>query len=164
MAYIRQSIFRRTVSLFLTILLLLSAENSLADRKLEKSITIGIQCTKTVTIRPLEPQERDMISIYNIMYESLLTIDDDYMPQGCLAKSWEENNSGKTWIFHLRDDVTFSDGTLWQWDLSNQINTDKHPYLIRCWNILSSSDTKHRSDHEVEYAVDSVDYQNAIQR
>ena len=60
--------------------------------------------------------------------------------------------------------VTFSDGTLWQWDLSNQINTDKHPYLIRCWNILSSSDTKHRSDHEVEYAVDSVDYQNAIQR
>lgn len=60
--------------------------------------------------------------------------------------------------------VTFSDGTLWQWDLSNQINTDKHPYLIRCWNILSSSDTKHRSDHEVEYAVDSVDYQNAIQQ
>jgi len=60
--------------------------------------------------------------------------------------------------------VTFSDGTLWQWDLSNQINTDKHPYLIRCWNILSSSDTKHRSDHEIEYAVDSVDYQNAIQR
>ena len=60
--------------------------------------------------------------------------------------------------------VTFSDGTLWQWDLSNQINTDKHPYLIRCWNILSSSDTKHRSDHEIEYTVDSVDYQNAIQR
>ena len=51
-----------------------------------------------------------MISIYNIMYESLLTIDDDYMPQGCLAKSWEENNSGKTWIFHLRDDVYFHDG------------------------------------------------------
>ena len=99
------------VSLFLTILLLLAADVSLADRKLEKSITIGIQCTKTVTLRPLEPQERDMISIYNIMYESLLTIDDDYMPQGCLARSWEENNNGKTWIFHLRDDVTFSDGT-----------------------------------------------------
>lgn len=60
--------------------------------------------------------------------------------------------------------VTFSDGTTWQWELSNQINIDKHPYLIRCWNILNSSNTKHRSDYEVEYVVDSVDYQNAIQR
>lgn len=99
------------ISLFLMILLLLPADLSLADTKLGKTITIAIQSTKTVSLRPLEPVERDMLSIYNVMYESLLTIDDSYMPQGCLARSWEESNNGKTWIFHLRDDVTFSDGT-----------------------------------------------------
>jgi hypothetical protein len=60
--------------------------------------------------------------------------------------------------------VTFSDGTIWQWDLSDQITADKHPYLMKCWNILSATDTKHRHDHQVEYVVDAVDYRNALQR
>ena len=45
------------------------------------------------------------------MYESLVTIDDNYLPQGCLAESWEESSGGKTWTFHLRKDARFSDGT-----------------------------------------------------
>ena len=52
-----------------------------------------------------------MLSVYNLLYEGLLTIDDDEIPQGCLAESWEQSNNGKTWTFHLRSDVTFSDGT-----------------------------------------------------
>ena len=39
---------------------------------------IGIQSSKTLTIRPLLPLERDMLSIYNLIYESLIYIDDDY--------------------------------------------------------------------------------------
>lgn len=46
-----------------------------------------------------------------MLYESLVTIDDDYLPQGCLAESWEESSGGKIWTFHLRSDVRFSDGT-----------------------------------------------------
>lgn len=46
-----------------------------------------------------------------MIYETLITLDDDYLPQGCLAESWEESSNGKTWTFHLRRDVTFSDGT-----------------------------------------------------
>ena len=75
------------------------------------SITIGIQSTKTLTIRPFEPLERDILSVYNVIYESLLTIDDNYLPQGCIAESWEESSAGKVWTFHLRSDVRFSDGT-----------------------------------------------------
>lgn len=77
----------------------------------ENSLVIGIQSSKTITIRPFEPQERDMLSVYNMVYESLVTIDDNYTPQGCLAESWEESNGGKVWTFHLRSNVTFSDGT-----------------------------------------------------
>ena len=52
-----------------------------------------------------------MISVYNEIYESLITIDDNYMPQGCLAESWEESSGGKVWTFHLRNDIRFSDGS-----------------------------------------------------
>lgn len=44
------------------------------------SLTVGIQSTKTTTISPLYPLERDMMSIYGLVYESLVTIDDDYLP------------------------------------------------------------------------------------
>ena len=92
------------------ITLLIPADLSLAEN-VGTSITIGIQSTKTLTLRPFEPQERDILSIYNVVYDSLVTIDDDYLPQGCIAESWEENSGGKTWVFHLRSDVRFSDGT-----------------------------------------------------
>ena len=62
-------------------------------------------------IRPFEPVEYDILSAYHAVYESLVTMDDDYLPQPCLAESWEESASGKTWTFHLRHDVRFSDGT-----------------------------------------------------
>jgi len=35
--------------------------------------------------------------------------DGNYYPD--LATSWETTNDGNSWIFHLRDDVTFQDGT-----------------------------------------------------
>ena len=77
----------------------------------ENSIVIGIQSSKTLTVRPLLPQERDILSVYGLVYESLIYIDDNYMPQGKLAQSWETSTNGKTWTFYLRPAVTFSDGT-----------------------------------------------------
>ncbi len=55
--------------------------------------------------------DRDILSIYSAVYESLVFLDDSYMPQGCLAESWEPGNNGKTWTFTLRPDIRFSDGT-----------------------------------------------------
>lgn len=100
----------RALSLILLILLLFSTDPARAEN-VGNSITIGIQSTKTLTIRPFEPQERDMLSVYNAVYESLVVIDDNYLPQGCLAESWEESSGGKYWTFHLRSDIRFSDGT-----------------------------------------------------
>lgn len=94
----------------LLILLILFPDAAPAEN-VGTSITIGIQSTKTLTIRPFEPQERDILSVYNVIYESLLTIDDNYVPQGNIAESWEESSGGKVWTFHLRTDVRFSDGT-----------------------------------------------------
>lgn len=75
-------------------------------------ITIGVISTKTMEIYPLQPLERDLTSLYGLVYESLITIDDDYRPKGLLCEYWEPpTGTGKTWKFHLRSGVTFSDGT-----------------------------------------------------
>ena len=57
-------------------MLLLPPEAARAEN-VGASITIGIQSTKTLTIHPFDPLERDMLSVYNVVYESLVTIDDD---------------------------------------------------------------------------------------
>ena len=98
------------ILLTLLILFLSSADRSRAEN-VGNSITVGIQSTKTSIIRPFEPLERDILSVYNVVYESLITIDDDYMPQGLIAESWDVSSGGKIWTFHLRPDVRFSDGT-----------------------------------------------------
>ena len=100
----------RVISFLLLMILLFPNNYSFAEQ-IGTSITIGIQSTKTLTVRPFEPLERDMLSVYRQIYEGLLFIDDDYQPQGCIAESWEESSAGKYWTFHLRHDVRFSDGT-----------------------------------------------------
>ncbi len=75
------------------------------------SIIIGMLSTRTYELTPLTPLERDVISLYNVIYESLVTIDDNGVPQPLLAETWSETNGGKVWAFILRDNVTFSDGT-----------------------------------------------------
>ena len=75
------------------------------------TLSVAIQLVKTPLILPLEPNERDILSIYNLVYESMVTVDDNYLPQPCLAQSWEQSSNAKTWTFYLREDVTFSDGS-----------------------------------------------------
>lgn len=75
------------------------------------SLVVGIQSYKTKYFTPLDPLERDMVSVYDLIYESVVNIDDDYIPQPGLALNWEMTNNGGTWTFHLRKDVKFSDGT-----------------------------------------------------
>lgn len=74
------------------------------------TLIVGIQSSKTTRFNPLDPVERDMLSVYNLMFESLVVIDDDYMPQPGLAESWEMSSNGATWTFHLRKNLMFADG------------------------------------------------------
>lgn len=44
-----------------------------------------------------------------MLYETLVNITADGY-EGCLAESWDINDDGKTYTFHIRDGVKFSDG------------------------------------------------------
>jgi peptide/nickel transport system substrate-binding protein len=46
-----------------------------------------------------------------LIYDNLVYLDDKGEITPWLAKSWTISPDGKTYTFHLRDDVTFSDGT-----------------------------------------------------
>ena len=78
----------------------------------QDSLVLGLVSYRTYEIRPLIPQERDIMSLYGMVYESLVTIDDNGIPQPLLAETWSETGGGNTWTFTLRENVTFSDGTL----------------------------------------------------
>lgn len=99
---------KRMLCLLLAILLLPAL--SLAEN-VQDSLVLGLVSYRTYEIRPLIPQERDIMSLYGMIYESLVTIDDNGIPQPLLAETWTETGGGNTWTFTLRENVTFSDGT-----------------------------------------------------
>lgn len=74
-------------------------------------LTVGIQSTKTQLIYPLDPKERDIVSVYGLIYERLVEIDDNYDPAPGIAEKWERSANGRIWTFTLRTNVCFSDGT-----------------------------------------------------
>ncbi|ELZ79394.1 ABC-type dipeptide/oligopeptide/nickel transport system, substrate binding protein [Haloferax gibbonsii ATCC 33959] len=46
------------------------------------------------------------------LYDELITVDAETLqPTAHIAESWDTEDEGKTWVFTVRDDVTFSDGT-----------------------------------------------------
>ncbi len=96
----------RTICLLAAFLLLPQGADA---GNVEDDLIVGIQSTKTQAIRPLEPLERDFMSIYDLMYDGLMDIGDDYLPECALAESY--SHSGKNWTFKLRNDLLFSDGS-----------------------------------------------------
>lgn len=71
----------------------------------------------------------------NMLYESLVRYNEDGSFSPWLAESWQITNDGKTYTFHLRKDVQFSDGAKFDahtaklnWDavLSNKV---RHTWL-----------------------------------
>lgn len=83
---------------------------------------------------------------------------------GNLAESWEVGDDGLTWTFHLREGVTFHDGTPWDADaaiynLERYLNAD-HPFfsedidaLMGYWLIGAASFSK-IDDMTIEIVTD----------
>ncbi|MEG3072134.1 MAG: ABC transporter substrate-binding protein [Candidatus Syntrophopropionicum ammoniitolerans] len=49
--------------------------------------------------------------VWSKIYETLVRLDTDLNLIPGLAQSWETTDNGKTWIFKLRENVRFHDGT-----------------------------------------------------
>ncbi|MCL1854266.1 MAG: ABC transporter substrate-binding protein [Clostridia bacterium] len=119
-------------------------------KNVEDSLVLGVLSTRTTETRPLNPAERDMVSLYGVVYESLVTVDDSGKPQPLLAESWTETGNGKTWTFTLRDNITFSDGT----DLMASDVAASCQYIL---DMANNKDLANNGFYQnMRYLVDSV--------
>jgi peptide/nickel transport system substrate-binding protein len=111
---------KKTLCLLLALLFLMPSGTA----QDENSLTLGIISVTSQYMNPLVPVEREFRSLQSLVYESLVTIDDDYLPQPNLAERWESNEDCSTWYFYLRDGITFHDGTpLTARDVVNTVKT-----------------------------------------
>lgn len=94
---------------------LLTLSNYAAAEK--DTLIIGMQ-DDTLSLDPAKAYEAVSTGIVNQIYERLVTFkeDDFTKPVPELAESWEMGSDGKTWIFHIRQGVAFSNG--------NPVNAD----------------------------------------
>lgn len=76
-----------------------------------QSLVIGLVSATTARLNPLQPIEREFMSLTALMYEPLVVLDDDYLPKPHLAERWEHTGDGGTWTFTLREGLVFHDGS-----------------------------------------------------
>lgn len=113
------SIIIRLAALILALSLCIPGFATEADGEL----TLGMLSVKTTFLNPLQAQERDFQALTHLIYDSLVVLDDNYMPQSAVAESWVKSNDAKKWTFYLREDVTFHDGTpLTAYDVEATVN------------------------------------------
>lgn len=82
----------------------------LAAGDVEDSITFA-SSADVVTLDPQNMTDNGSENVTRMVYNNLITFDEDLNPVGDLAESWEVSEDEKTWTFYLRENVTFHDGT-----------------------------------------------------
>lgn len=73
------------------------------------AVTIG-HSSRPDIINPILTSETISVNLMNLIFSSLVQIDETQRPIPDLAKDWEVSKDGLVWTFFLREDVTFHDG------------------------------------------------------
>lgn len=59
---------------------------------------------------PLDPANGPDQQVMQLVFDNLVTVNDEYDYEPRLAESWELSADGATWTFHLREGLKWSDG------------------------------------------------------
>lgn len=98
------SVLISIVLIFISCSSVISAESS--DAGLLK---IGV-AEEPDSLSPLISYERFSYEIFMLIYDSLITFDENMNATPSLAKNWDVSDDNLTWTFYLRDDVKWTDG------------------------------------------------------
>lgn len=89
-----------------------SADNANAERPTEPTGTLTVRLYSGLgTSDPFATQSIPEWQVLRGIYESLVTVDDDFKPIPMLAESWDVSEDGMSYTFNLRDGVKFHDGS-----------------------------------------------------
>lgn len=100
--------FSRILSILMALTMLLAPMSAAADSL--TALSCAIVAADDLELRPLELNQRDVVSVLDLVYEGLFSMDDNYAPQPKLAYSYDFSNEGAYLTVVLRDDVTFHNG------------------------------------------------------
>lgn len=104
-------------------------------------LLVGYVAQPGATVNPFMCMEQDLVSLNQLVYESVVTLDDSQKPSPMLADSWSLD--GKTWTFNLRRNITFHNGAgLTAYDVVQTYEMfvnmgNKNPYYGRINTFIS---------------------------
>lgn len=100
----------------------------------DADMTLGLVAGPDAEVNPLHCKYLDIMNVNALVYESLVELDENRRPSPLLADRWA--NSGDTWTFTLRSDVSFHDGDrLTAQDVVSSYN-EIMKYPASYWNPL----------------------------
>ena len=113
---------KRIVQLFLTLTVvgatLLTAGCGKKEQTAAQGDSDGQKVITALVSSDLKPEEADTISginedfrLFEMVFDPLVRYGEGGEIEPALAESWEISEDGKSYTFHLRKDVKFSDGT-----------------------------------------------------
>ena len=86
-----------------------------ANQNQEEKTVFNLNLDQGLTsLDPAFARNQNVLWITNQLFNSLVQIDDSLNIKPSVAKSWEISDDGKTYIFHLRNDVFFHDDSLFE--------------------------------------------------
>ena len=74
----------------------------------DADLVMGYVAQTDESINPFRCTSRDIVSINQLVYESVVELDDSGQPQPLLSDSWK--HEGEVWTFHMRSGVVFHNG------------------------------------------------------
>src|SRR5699024_2434218 len=101
----------------------------------------------------LDPNKTSSYFSFEVLenvYDTLVETDENLQMQPALAESWDISDDNLTWTFHLRDDVTFHDGSdFTSEDVAYSYNRIIDEELANAWKFTAISDIATPGDYTV---------------
>lgn len=122
----------------------------------EDSGPLHFAVTRSDTLNPLFNGNPSLTQMYHLIYESLVTLDENHEVVPLLAKEWEWDESGQSIVFTLRQDVKWHDGEPFVAEdvvftvnaMKRQLNQLEYPF-VHADIINQISDVRKIADHQV---------------
>ncbi len=102
------------ILVFASFIIIISCGGEKEDKLAGKKIFRYNESEGITSLDPAFSRNIENIWACNHLYNGLVQMDDQLKVQPCIAKSWEISEDGKTYTFHLRNDVFFHDHELFQ--------------------------------------------------
>ena len=82
--------------------------NYASNFNFDADLQVGYVALPGASMNPFYCTDRDLVSLNQLVYESVIELDANFEPKPLLADNWK--TEGKTWTFQLRSGVVFHNG------------------------------------------------------